>query len=109
MEKIILILIILTLPRCAVQKEKQGIKWIESQVLCVYWPSSFERRDTLSAINFTIESTSSDILKATEYSFEAGKRKYTLKKTVLIDKGRYFLQGLKLECRSLFEFTKITK
>jgi hypothetical protein len=104
MQKLTLVIaIVLGFSSCTVQKGKQNLRWIESQVLCVYWSPDFEKRDTLSAINFTIEANSEDILKTAEYSFNVGDRKYALKKATLVDKGQYFLQGLKLECQALFE------
>ncbi len=100
---ILIIAIVLGFSNCTIQKGKQDIRWIESQVLCVYWSPDFEKRDTLSAINFIIEANSEGILKTAEYSFNVGNRKYALKKSKPVDKGQYFLQGLKLECQALFE------
>ncbi len=89
--------------KCTPQKGKDNLEWIESQTLCVYWSPDFEKRDTLSAINFIVESKSEVILNESEFLFRVDGKGYLLKKTRLVDKGQYFFQGLKLDCSLLFE------
>lgn len=89
--------------KCTRQKGKENLEWIESQTLCVYWSPDFEKRDTLSAINFIVESKSKVILNESEFLFLVDGKDYTLRKTRLIVKGQFFFQGLKLECSQLYE------
>jgi len=100
---ILLFALMMAFSNCMSKKGKQTLSWTESQVLCIYWSPKFEMRDTLSAINFIIESNSDYVLKSAEYLFHVGQRNYPLKKSSFVNKGKYFLQGLKLECKVLYD------
>lgn len=91
---------------CSLFQESDRFTLEEAQVLCVYWSSSFSRRDTLPAIVYRADLTDEIQRHGNffiRYSFDGNEFKdLPLKKVFLSSSDR--LVGLVLESKSLYDF-----